>query len=148
MERTFLLVGTDMAVSQALGKVRDSFTAKKVSGLRIVSELDYGKIVSESTVEEILERDGDIACVLTGMSSKPENSDAEITAWRMALEYDIPYGVYADTEGMVAGRPWFPKQLKEDVSFVFVINEEEATLAKQHFPKAKIIISGDVRIDD
>ncbi|MAG12826.1 hypothetical protein CL630_03380 [bacterium] len=148
MEKTLLLVGTDMAISQALGKVGDSFTARKASGLQVVSELGYGDIVSESRVEEILEIDSDIACVLTGMSSKPENSDAEITAWRMAREYDIPYGVYADTEGMVAGRPWFSKQLKENVSFVFVINEEEATLAKQHFPEAKIIISGDVRVDD
>jgi hypothetical protein len=86
------------------------------------------------------------SAVLLGMSSSLELAKEEIAAGRKAAELGIPFGFYADTYG-VYKRPWF-KDLREQTSFIFVINENEGRGAKEIFPHAKIIISGNPAWED
>ena len=89
--------------------------------------------------EEIFENAGNADLVLTGVSSEQNLAQEEVKSLELAIARGVPCGLYADTFG-VHRRTWF-KHLREKITFLFVINEEEKKDAKTIYPNTDIIVS-------
>lgn len=84
--------------------------------------------------------------VVTGMSSSPELAEHELMACKEAVHHGIPLALFADTFG-AWGRPWF-EFYREAVSALFVVSPAEAEKARELFPNAKIVASGNPTWED
>ncbi|MEK7078036.1 MAG: hypothetical protein AAB911_00525 [Patescibacteria group bacterium] len=84
--------------------------------------------------------------VVCGMSSSPELAKEELAACEAAVKAGIPLCLFADTFRSWA-RPWF-EPYRQAASALFVINPEEAEKARNLFPHAKIVASGNPAWED
>lgn len=136
-----LLVARDVAPSQALERLREVLLLRLDD---VHSFLGYGKPISNSYNSRLItERP---CVVLCGMSSFAEVAKDEIAVAEVAARMGMPYGFYADTYGS-AQRPHF-EHLRKEASFIFVINGEEAKTARELYPNAKVVVSGNPMWED
>lgn len=101
---------------------------------KITSEL----LANHSAQFVIYPQEADV--VLLGMSSSPELAEDELAACEAAVKNGIPLALFADTFRSWA-RPWF-EPYREAVSALFVVSPTEAEKARELFPNAKIVASG------
>ena len=77
---------------------------------------------------------------VTGISTPEEKALEELSAIKLAREFQKPLGLYADTYD-VFRRKWFAT-MRPDAKFLFVLDEGEAKSARVLYPNAEIIASG------
>ena len=130
------LVGQMVASTQAFTRLKSHL---EQSGFVVDAILADGKPFSD-LVAVIEERVSQADVVLIGMTSEERLSGGELAAAGIAYKMKIPFGFYSDTFGTFR-RPWF-KNCRDKASFLFVINEEEAKLAREFFLNARIVVSG------
>lgn len=136
-----VLVGYDVAPSQALERVGKELSA---SGVDVCLFLGNGKPIKNAYDAQLI---AEHPCVvLCGLSSSKEFAKDEIATAEVAMQMGMPFGFYADTYGTI-NRPWFA-HLREKASFIFVINEEEGEKARELYPNAKVIVSGNPMWED
>lgn len=133
--KSVLLVGHDVAPSQALQKVADELVKRDV-GVR--AYFGHGTGIADGGMAELVAEHVD--AVICGMSSSPGWAEYEIRTAESAKQMGIPYGFYSDAYGCYQ-RPWFGS-LRNEASFVFVLKDAEAKDARRMFPKAKVVVSG------
>lgn len=88
----------------------------------------------------------DVDVVLLGMSSSPELAKEELAACEAAVKNGVPFCLFADTFRAWA-RPWF-EPYREVASVLFVVSPAEAEKARELFPNAKIVASGNPTWED
>lgn len=133
------LVATDLAPSQAFGRVIELLNARHLELHQLICNgkiLEFGAFVVSALRESLTEA----GVVLIGMSSSIERAQIELFAAITALRNQIPYGFYADNYN-TWNRSWFSDVLK-NASFLFVINEEEKEKVIAKFPDLNVIVSG------
>ena len=134
-----VLVARDIAPSNAFKMLAEKLPGSVLfvgSGKPLsVTEGEIAAAVKESDV------------VLLGMSSSFELATREREAGEAAYASNKPYGFYADTFGCAVTRAWFGP-LRDNARFVFVLNESEAEKARELYPNAKIVASGNPTWDD
>lgn len=138
----FVVVACDMGPSNALQHVMDALTK---SGHGVDSYFGRGSVdfLSRNTEEyaETFRHNVKFADkILLGISSTPERSKEELTAAKIAIEEEVPFGFFCNTFGEFR-RPWFREVMKE-ARFLFVLSESEIEEAADFAPKARIIASG------
>ena len=127
------LVGHDVQPSMAFGMLTQELATR---GLRVLISAMQGKDREMLTEQAIkLSR-----LVVVGMSSSAEWARAETEAATMAVKEGIPVGIYADIFRSYR-RAWF-KPFRQDASLLFVLNEAEIPDARQMYPRALIVPSG------
>ncbi len=137
-----LLVARDKAPSDAFVKLTSAlFEAKADYEAPIGGGFPIGVPMSDFA-EKVKSSDA----VLCGMSSTPGLAKEEIVAAEAAAAMGVPFGFYADTFGAIK-RPWFA-HLGNNASFIFVINGKEAAAAREIFPNARIVVSGNPMWED
>ncbi|MBI4118591.1 MAG: hypothetical protein HY455_03595 [Parcubacteria group bacterium] len=144
-QRELVLVARDVAPSKALLKLGEAGWPLGIVQHRI---LGNGTSIDTGVVHTTLNGLRYKACLVSALSSHPHFAETEIRACEEALRRGIPYGFYADTWGIVAGRPHFTEKIKHGASFLFVVNEKEARRAREYFPNAKIVASGNPMQED
>lgn len=121
------VVARDKGGSVGLQPIADHW--KKMGGQANIF-LGHGAEIPTIDLLDNAVRSSDV--VLCGMSSSPELSDPEMRAMVIAMEQDIPFGMFADVFNSHL-RTWlqefFPK-----AAFFIVLNELEAEKAKDQFP--------------
>lgn len=137
-----VLLAHDVAPSQALKMIEKELMTRDLSVWSYLG--NGGEITADPSDIAATIRNSDV--VLLGMSSSEKLATEEIAAAEAALEHRTPYGFYADIYKCVR-RPWF-ERVREGASFVFVINSDEATAARELFPNAKVVISGNPLWED
>lgn len=136
-----VLVGYDVAPSQALERVGKELSA---SGADVCLFLGNGKPIKNAYDAQLI---AEHPCVvLCGLSSSKELAKDEIATAEVAMKMGMPFGFYADTYGGI-NRPWFA-HLREKASFIFVINEEEGKKARELYPNANVVVSGNPMWED
>ena len=131
-----VLIAQDFAPSQALERLNPSLVA---TGHSVSSFLASGKQAAwENT--DILTALTDSQLLILGMSSSTELARHELLAVTEATARGISFGFYCDTFGG-HHRPWF-QPFRDKASFLFVINEREATDARNLFPHATVVATG------
>ncbi len=131
------LVARDMAPSQILDKVRAELHER---GHEVQPVLGYGKPLEgclKNTIQAFVTTSH---FVLSGMSSSEKLSEDEIAAVKMAMDNGIPYGFVNDIFDCYK-RPWFTP-FREKTSKLFVVAPDEVAEAKQMFPNADVVASG------
>lgn len=132
----FVLVARDIAPSSAFERLGKELIK---NGSEVTAFLGKGKPLNITQMELIkVVANTDIA--LIGMSSSKELSFEEVLAATTAAASKRPYGFYADTYGCYH-REWFSK-VRDEASFLFVINSGEAQKAREIFPHAEVVVSG------
>jgi hypothetical protein len=132
-----VLVGRDMAPSQAFAKLVEEKANQPLEDVQISAFLGNGKPVEASLYDiEKAVQDADI--VLLGMSSSPDLAKEEIAAGEAALKYNVPFGLYADT--YIIHRAWF-EELEKKANFVFVPTQKLAKKASPYYG-GDIVVSG------
>ena len=132
-----VMVARDVAPANALESL---FAYIRESGVVDTHGIfGYGKPF-DASLDAINNLVGSATVVLLGMSSLSSLSREELFAAEVAYKFGIPFGFYSDTFGTFR-RPWF-ENYREKANFLFVINEDEARSAKELFPKARIVVSG------
>ncbi len=129
------MVARDIAPSRCFEMVKSSIPNEN----KVISFLGHGKPIKEP-IEHIMWQAKNSDIILLGMSSSIELSKEERIVADCAIEENVPYGFYADTYG-VSKRAWFEKY-RDNASFLFVVSENDAEEAKDLYPNAKIVISG------
>lgn len=139
-----VLVGRDQAPAGALKKVQEYLASLSNDGnsYKVLDFLGDGQFTKESVGERVLTAD----VLLVGMSSSADLAEKEICAAETAVRAHTPFGFYADTFGCYK-RPWFAK-LRDKASFVFVVDKKEAESARELFPNAKVVASGNPMWED
>ncbi len=120
---TFRLLSAHMAAS---GYACDSLLLDAGTALAPSGSLD--DLVSKSD------------SLLIGMSTPAKNSCVEIEAAEACIRAKKPFGFFADTHGAWT-RPHFA-HLRSHAQFLFVVNNDEANRAKDLFPTARIVATG------
>ncbi|TSC89636.1 MAG: hypothetical protein G01um10143_126 [Parcubacteria group bacterium Gr01-1014_3] len=136
------LVGHDVAPTQAFRRIQEALVSRDND---VVSFVADGKPFANSK-EEIISSAKQADVILLGMSSSADLAKEEVAVAEMAAEIGIPFGFYADTY-KCHRRPWFG-HLREKANAVFVINENEAISARELFPNAKVVVSGNPEWED
>ncbi len=98
----------------------------------------------EKTEDEIDLEVMDASIVIIGMSSSKELAKLEISAGSSALQLGIPYGFYGDVPscwGRARAGSWF-EDLASIASFYFAIDQQDADNAREVFPLAQCIATG------
>lgn len=129
------MVARDVAPSRCFEMVKSSISDEH----KVISFLGHGRPIQEP-IEHIIWQAKNSDVILFGMSSSIELSKEERIVADCAIEKNVPYGFYADTYG-VPQRAWFEKY-RDKASFLFVVSEKDAEEAKDLYPNAKIVISG------
>jgi len=82
--------------------------------------------------------------VVLGMSSSAELAQPEIAAGQVAREAEVPFGFYGDVSGcwVRAKNPAWFWGLAVDAAFYCGVTQQDADAAKQVFPNAKLIGTG------
>ncbi len=85
----------------------------------------------------------DSGLFIVGMSSSEELAKNELSVSGEACAHGVRAIYVADTFGSW-NRPWFENRIATMMSraTIFVLNEEEAALAQEKFPKAKVVVTG------
>lgn len=138
-----LLVGQMVASCEAFSKLKDGLQERNVE---VRAFLANGKPFAVGIAQVIELQAEHCDAVLVGMASDEKLAKEEITACKVAVQMGIPFGFYADTYG-VCRRKWF-ENLRDKASFIFVVNEEETRTARDLYPNAKVVISGNPRWED
>jgi hypothetical protein len=83
---------------------------------------------------------------LFGMSNPEKNAAVEVAAAHIARDAGVPYGFYSDTFGAF-GREWF-KDLRNGASLVFVIVPGDVEAARDLYPNANVVCTGNPLWED
>lgn len=131
-----ILVAGDVAQSEALGMLAQMLQKR---GHETFESFGYGREHPHSAVE-LIEQINVADWVVVGMSEK---ADMEVWVAATAREHNIPYAFYADTYGVPMLEAF--ERFRNTQPVLFVINDDEATLAKTLFPFATIVVTGNPR---
>lgn len=140
--KTITFVARDFAYSACFERLAPILRSK---GFNAVLFIGKGKPLCQYTEEIALKetvKSSDL--VILGMSSSPELAKPEIAAGIVAEQEHIPFGFYGDMPGVwVQAKPgnWLA-ELAKNAAFYFGITEEDAKKAKEAFPNAKLIGTG------
>lgn len=135
-----VLVGRDIAYSSCFRKVAAALVSQGVKATLFVGD---GKQLTVSLAEVASE----VACanvVLLGMSSSKVLAEPEIVAGTTAKSLEIPYGFYGDVPRCWARArkgAWF-EPLAGATSFYFGVTETDTEAAREVFPNAELIMTG------
>lgn len=139
MKKKIVLVGADAAPSRCFMRLEPILRERWFETELIVGD---GKPPTRSTVE-IMDAASQANVVILGMSA-PDTAAPEIIAGETAKHENIPYGFYGDV-----CRCWARAragtcfaELAPDAAFYFGVGQEDADLAKQVFPKAQCVGTG------
>jgi hypothetical protein len=125
-----VLVGRDAAPSKAFKMVKAEL---EVRGWQVDAFLgEGGSFIPD--MDKVMEVVKTATCVLTGMSNPADRAEEEVLAADRAREAGVPFGFYADAPGRLKAE-WFA-HLREDASFLFVLNREERKDAEHIYRKA------------
>lgn len=144
-ERIAMLVAQDVAPSKILRAV----VAELKKPWQCVTFLGDGEAIQSTAVEVSNSVGWSVGwsdVVLCGMSANERLSQLEIHAAREAQIAGKPFGFVCDTWGCHA-RPWF-QEFRESASFVFHMDEVQASLAHDFFPNAEVVASGNPEDED
>ena len=133
----FALIAQDIAYCQAADLLIKQLCKE---GHEIFSVLSHGKQV-EGTLEAAQKAVEAADVVWLGMSSSFKLAHFEVYAANLAQKLGKPYGFYAETYGVTNGRVWL-HELYKDASFVFVLNDDEAQVARTLFSKGTVYATG------
>lgn len=140
-----VLVAKDVAPSSAFERLELELTKQSIRSFSFLRGIDRRAEAgnAELSMETWMEH---CDVVLLGMSSSEKLAEIEIRAAEEAVKWNIPFGLYADTYGVI-NRGWLA-HLRDKASFVFVINEEEGKKARGLYPNAKVVITGNPMWED
>lgn len=140
MIRKAVLVGRDAAPSGCFKRLEQILKESKIHVDLIVGE---GKPLTK-TMERITLAASHATVVVLGMSSSLEFAHPEIAAGNAARNAGVPYGFYGDVLRCWARArkgAWF-EELAPDVSFYFGLTQADADAAREVFPNAQLIGTG------
>lgn len=140
MNRKIVLVGRDAAPSGCFKRLEPIL---KECGLNVSLIVGEGKPLTKTT-EEIALAASYASVVVLGMSSSLELAQPEIAAGNAARDAQVLYGFYGDIPRCWARArkgAWFEK-LAPDVAFYFGVTQEDADAAREVFPNAQLIGTG------
>jgi len=135
-----VMVGRDKAPSEAFEALKT-----KLVGEEVVAYLGHGDPIKE-TLEKIKAAASGADVLLCGMSSSPKLVAEEIAAIISASINGVPVVLYADTHGCVH-RAWF-EGVRDRVNAVLVVSNKEADAARQLFPNAEPVLSGNPSVEE
>lgn len=139
MKKKIVLVGADAAPSRCFMRLEPVLRERGLETELIVGD---GKPLTKST-RDIMEAVSSAGIAILGMSS-PDVAVPELTAGEVAKHENIPYGFYGDVR-----RCWARAragtcfaELAPGAAFYFGVSQEDAEMAKQIFPKARCVGTG------
>lgn len=141
-KKSVVMVGGDIAQSKAFRLLEQ---ALKANGITVNSFLGDGRPVADHP-DKIIDSIKASDVVLTGLSSRQPQSEAELLALQTAIENGIPCGVYQDTYG-IWRRAQF-QSLMDKVNFIFAIDAIEAEAINQAYPDIEIVVVGNPTWDE
>ncbi len=140
MNRKVVLVGRDAAPSACFKRLEPVL---KEGGFDVSLFIGEGKPLTKS-IEEIRLAVSSANVVVIGMSSSLELAEVEIVAGKAAKNAGVPYGFYGDVPRCWArarSGAWF-EQLTPSAAFYFGVTQEDAEAAREVFPMAQLIGTG------
>lgn len=140
MNRKAVLVGRDAAPSGCFKRLEPILKERGFDVSLIVGE---GKPLTKTT-EEIALTASHASVLLLGMSSSFELAQPEIVAGNAARNAGVPYGFYGDVPRCWARArkgAWF-EELASDAVFYCGVTQADADAAREVFPKAQLIGTG------
>lgn len=136
-----VLVARDAAPSYAFKLLKPELERR---GVEVADYLGEGKPLDSPPASILISVQRAANVVVSGMSSSNELAEPEIAACRAALAEGIPFGFYGDTyhcHERAREGAWFG-EFREPAAFYFAINENEARAAKNVFPNALCVATG------
>lgn len=140
MIRKAVLVARDAAPSGCFKRLEP---ALKERGFGVDLIIGEGKPLTK-TAEEIALAASHASIVILGMSSSLELAEPEIAAGRSAKSAGVSYGFYGDIPRCWArarAGAWF-EELAHGAAFYFGVTQGDANAAREVFPKAQLIGTG------
>lgn len=135
-----VMVGRDKALSEAFDVLKP-----RLEGAGVVAYLGHGDPIKASTEEiEASVRSADV--LLCGMSSSSTLVKDELAAIVAASAAGVPVVLYADQHGRVKSE-WFVS-VRNLVNAVLVVGRKEVTDARDVFPNAEVVLSGNPSVEE
>ncbi|MEK7646882.1 MAG: hypothetical protein AAB378_00730 [Patescibacteria group bacterium] len=140
MPKKIVLVTRDAAPSRCFKRLEPVLRER---GFDVVLFIGDGKPLAE-TMDEIGFAASHASVVVLGMSSSAELARPEIAAGEAAKRAGVPYGFYGDVSrcwGRARSGAWF-EGLASGAAFYFGVTQEDTDTAREVFPSAKLIGTG------
>lgn len=147
-QKPVVLVARDLAVSQALAKVKN---ALEELCYPVRSFLGMGESLRASMSDIMWAVEG-AAVLLTGMSAFEQFAQEELAALRAAVVARVPCGLYTDKTSTCTGKEWL-RSLEPHIQFFFAPSKPGMEAAQARFEVAQnrgaeIILSGNPLVED